>query len=110
MTPVAPRPRDGFAFFRACVPAHGGRERLARRSGTAATRSIPGNGSLCIVEDDENRALCIFDHLEYDDVARCGSSMNVIGRRENPSLHHAMRRGRPWQPYAALFFRNWLDG
>jgi hypothetical protein len=63
----------------------------------------------CIVEDPENRAVCIFDHLEYDE-----DTLHLEYERDRQSGKaikppNIAQPGSPWRPYAALFFRNWLD-
>ncbi len=63
----------------------------------------------CMVEDRENRAVCIFDHLEYAD-----DTLSLEYERDQrkglPTRPpHASASGRSWAPYAALFFRNWID-
>jgi homoserine O-succinyltransferase/O-acetyltransferase len=63
----------------------------------------------CIVDDEENRAVYIFDHLEYDD-----DTLELEYQRDRQSGRpvsppYTARPGWSWRPYAALFFRNWLD-
>lgn len=63
----------------------------------------------CLIEDGENRAVYLFDHLEYDGdtLQREYDRDREAGKAIAPP--RVAQPGWPWQPYAALFFRNWLD-
>jgi homoserine O-succinyltransferase len=62
-----------------------------------------------LVEDPDNRAHFFFDHLEYAsdsllrEYERDRSKGLVIAPPRKPT------RDQGWEPYASLFYRNWLD-
>jgi hypothetical protein len=63
----------------------------------------------CLIEDGANRAVYLFDHLEYDGdtLQREYDRDREAGKATAPP--RVAQPGWAWQPYAALFFRNWLD-
>jgi homoserine O-succinyltransferase len=79
--------------------AEAGLRPLARSAATGA----------CIVDDAENRAVCIFDHLEYEaDTLQLEFERDIrMGKAIAPP--HGTTGEWRWRPHAALFFRNWLD-
>jgi len=63
----------------------------------------------CIVEDRDNRAVCIFDHLEYaeDTLSLEYERDKTRGLPIEPPRNTI--HGQSWGAHAALFFRNWVD-
>jgi hypothetical protein len=87
--------------------AESDRDCLAQ-SGVAVLAGSTQTGA-SIVEDRENSAVFVFDHLEY-----AGDTLLLEYERDRQKgLSVAPPRqsspGEAWQPFAALFFRNWLD-
>jgi homoserine O-succinyltransferase len=71
---------------------------------------------LCLVEDRANRAVCMFNHLEYDagtlgeEFLRDRSAGKRIALPCNyfPDDDPARAPTNRWRPYAELLFANWL--
>jgi homoserine O-succinyltransferase len=63
----------------------------------------------CIVADRENRAVCIFDHLEYGDRTLDLEFERDVATGKPIYPPRNACGGRAWQAEAALFYRNWLD-
>jgi hypothetical protein len=78
--------------------------------------SSPDSG-LCLIDDRANRAVYMFDHLEYDagtlqtEYVRDSVAGKAIAVPRNyfPADDPAAEPRNTWHPFAALFFRNWLD-
>jgi homoserine O-succinyltransferase len=78
--------------------------------------SSPDSG-LCLIDDRPSRAVYIFDHLEYDtgtlgsEYLRDTSAGKAIAMPRNyfPADDPAAEPRNTWHPFAALFFRNWLE-
>lgn len=78
--------------------------------------SSPDSG-LCLIDDRANRAVYMFDHLEYDaDTLRAeylrdsvAGKAIAVPRNYFPTDDPAAEPRNTWHPFAALFFRNWLD-
>jgi len=69
-----------------------------------------GSTGASIVEDRDNRAVCIFDHLEYaaDTLSLEYERDRLRGLPIRPPRN--IEAGLTWDAHAALFYRNWLDG
>jgi homoserine O-succinyltransferase/O-acetyltransferase len=73
---------------------------------------------LCMVEDTNRRALCMFNHLEYDadtlaeEFQRDRNEGAAIAVPENyyPSDDPTRPPLNTWRPFARRIFRNWLRG
>ncbi|HEY1385727.1 MAG TPA: homoserine O-succinyltransferase, partial [Dongiaceae bacterium] len=84
--------------------------------GLTVLAESPESG-LCLIEDRDNGAICMFNHLEYD----AGTLREEFLRDRRAGSPAAIPAsyfpdddpGRPpanvWQPWARLFFANWLD-
>lgn len=92
------------------VSRHSAIER--KRLDAAGLRVLAESGETgaCIVDDCDNRAVCIFDHLEY--------AADTLSLEYERDRHRGLSTRPPrnagsglaWEAYAALFYRNWLDG
>jgi len=89
------------------VTAQPGLEILARSPETG----------LCLIDDRPNRAVYMFDHLEYDahtlqaEHLRDTAAGRAIAMPRNyfPGDDPAADPRNTWSPFAALFYRNWLE-
>jgi homoserine O-succinyltransferase len=78
--------------------------------------SSPYSG-LCLIDDRANRSVYMFDHLEYDadtlraEYLRDSAAGKAIAmpRHYFPADDPAAEPRNTWTPYAALFYRNWLE-
>jgi homoserine O-succinyltransferase/O-acetyltransferase len=78
--------------------------------------SSPDSG-LCLIDDAVSRAVYMFDHLEYDadtlrsEYLRDSAAGKAIAIPQNyfPANDPAAEPRNTWYPFAALFFRNWLE-
>jgi homoserine O-succinyltransferase len=74
------------------------------------------DAGLCLIEDRENRAVYMFNHLEYDAVTlrdeflRDRSAGKPAGIPANyfPEDDPTRAPENVWRPFAHLLFRNWL--
>lgn len=104
-----PAPVSRYTEVRAIdLPARAGLTVLA---GSAQT-------GLCLIEDRENRAVYMFNHLEYDaetlrqEFFRDRLAGKSVGIPANyfPDNDPARPPVNVWRPAAQLLFGNWLDG
>ena len=89
---------------------------LPATSGLTVLAESPESG-LCMIEDRDNRAICMFNHLEYD----AGTLREEFRRDQRAGTPAAIPANyfpgddptRPpahvWWPFARLFFANWLE-
>jgi homoserine O-succinyltransferase len=85
---------------------------LARARGLRVLAASPESG-LCIVEDPARRAVCVFNHFEYDAGTLVGEFERDrrAGRPVSPPANcHAMEPSSPpvWRDTAVRLFSNWL--
>jgi hypothetical protein len=81
---------------------------LPAAGGTTVIAGSTATGP-CIVDDEQNRAVYVSDHFEYEpDTLRLEYERDVKARKKiDPP--RVWQPGWIWQAPAALFFRNWLD-
>jgi homoserine O-succinyltransferase len=90
---------------------------LARARGLAVLAASPESG-LCMVEDRHRRALCVFNHFEYDagTLAREYERDIAAGRPVRPPVNcdlDGAGRTAPfpvWRGVAVRLFANWIAG
>jgi homoserine O-succinyltransferase len=72
---------------------------------------------LCLIEDRDNRAICMFNHLEYDAGTlgeeflrdrQAGTPAEILVNYF-PDDDPARPPTHVWRPWAHLFFANWLE-
>lgn len=88
---------------------------LPAQAGLTVLADSPGAG-LCLIEDRENRAVCMFNHLEYDaetlreEFHRDRLAGKPVGVPSNyfPDDDPARAAANVWRPAAHLLFGNWL--
>ncbi len=88
---------------------------LPAQAGLTVLADSPDAG-LCLVEDRENRALCMFNHLEYDaetlrvEFIRDRLAGKPVGVPANyfPDDDPTRPAVNVWRPLAHLLFGNWL--
>ena len=88
---------------------------LPARPGLTVLADSPDAG-LCLIEDRDNRALCMFNHLEYDaetlrdEFLRDRLAGKPVGVPANyfPDDDPARPAANVWRPLAHLLFGNWL--
>jgi len=107
--PASPLARGMGVAFPIPVSRHSAvSEQALAAAGLAPIVRSAATGA-CIVDDVENRAVYIFDHLEYDDDTLQLEYDRDRNAGKAIAPPHIDRAGSSWRPYAALFFRNWLD-
>jgi homoserine O-succinyltransferase/O-acetyltransferase len=81
---------------------------LAAAAGTTVIAGSTSTGP-CIVDDEPNRAVYMFDHFEYEpDTLQFEYERDLkAGKEIEPPRMSPL--GWTWQAAAALFFRNWLN-
>lgn len=75
------------------------------------------DAGLCLIEDRQNRAVYMFNHLEYDAVTlrdeflrdRLAGKPASIPVNYFPEDDPARAPENVWRPFAHLLFRNWLE-
>lgn len=90
-------------------------EDLPQGAGLRVLAASPRSG-LCMVEDPARRALCMFNHLEYDtgtlaeEYRRDRDAGAAIDLPESyyPGDDASRAPFNTWRPYARRIFRNWL--
>ena len=88
---------------------------LPARAGLTVLAESPQTG-LCLVEDRENRAVCMFNHLEYDAGTlrdeflrdRLAGKPVAIPANYFPDDDPTRFAVNVWRPAASLLFDNWL--
>ncbi|KAA2237561.1 homoserine O-succinyltransferase [Salinarimonas soli] len=109
LAPASPLTMGLGPRFPAPVSRHAGVCETALAACGLAPLARSAEGGACLVDDPDNRAVLMFDHLEYDaDTLALEYERDLAaGKPAHPPL--MARPGWSWRPYAALFFRNWLD-
>ena len=90
---------------------------LPAQAGLSVLADSPDAG-LCLIEDRDNRAVCMFNHLEYDaetlreEFLRDRLAGKPVGIPTNyfPGDDPARSAVNVWRPLAYLLFGNWLGG
>ena len=88
---------------------------LPARAGLTVLADSPETG-LCLIEDRDNRALCMFNHLEYDADTlrqeflrdRLAGKPAAVPANYFPGDDPARSAMNVWRPAARLLFGNWL--
>ena len=88
---------------------------LPAQAGLTVLAESPHTG-LCLIEDRDNRALCMFNHLEYDAETlrqeflrdRLAGKSVAVPANYFPDDDPARAPVNVWRPPACLLFGNWL--
>jgi homoserine O-succinyltransferase len=89
---------------------------LPAAAGLTVLAESPESG-LCLIEDRDTRAVCMFNHLEYDAGSlreeflrdRRAGTPAEIPVNYFPDDDPARTPAHAWQPWARLFYANWLE-
>jgi homoserine O-succinyltransferase len=90
--------------------------RAADLPATVTVLAAGAETGLCLVEDRANRAICMFNHLEYDTETlrdeflrdRLAGKQPAIPASYFPDDDPTRPAANVWRPWAHLLFGNWL--